>query len=154
MPSGGQLSEVRIGFATGSPQVYTKVPEVFETGQLPERIRERVESTIYGVTGDRTYISGLSDVQDLVFTVRLNMDAGSVHSQIRELQFSKATRWWRVEVSVDADYSTNQVWGWTFQGEVASCVVTPTKDGLKTMEVTVLHTADLFIQPEMGSLLI
>jgi hypothetical protein len=154
MPAGGQLTEIRIGFASGSPQVYTKVPEIFEMGQLPERIRERVESTIFGVTGDRTYISGLSDVQDLIFTVRLNMTAGSVHEQIRTLQFSKAERWWRIEATVDSDYSTNKVWAWNMLGEVASCVVSPPKDGLKTMEVTVLHKSDLFIQPEMTSLLI
>ena len=154
MPSGGQLSEVRIGFANGSPQTWIKVPEIFEVSQLPERIRERIESTIYGVTGDRTNISGLSTVDDLDFTVRLNMDAGSVHSQIRALQFTKAERWWRVEVSCNADYSDNQVWAWNFTGEVASCKISPPKDGLKTMQVVVLHKADLFIQPTMTSLLI
>lgn len=154
MPAGGQLADVRIGFAEGSPQSWTIVPEIFDLSQLPERIRERVESTVYGTSGDRSYIPGRSDVQDLTFVVRLNQTAGSVHTQIRGLQFTQATRWWRVEVSVDADFATNKVWGYTFQGRVASCPVSPPKDDLKTMEVTVFHESDLFIQDEMNSLLV
>ena len=152
MATGGTLGYVKIAYAPNdSPQVWTAVPEIFEVSQLPNRIRERVETTIHGVTGDRTYIPGLSEVDDLVFTVRANFDAGSAHSTIRGYQASQTTLWWRAEVNVDSDLTTSTYIAFTFKGRVSAATVDAPKDGLKTMEVTVLHESDLFIQDEMAS---
>lgn len=154
MPSGGQIgSGVKIAYATGSPQSYVTVPEIFDVSQLPNRIRDRIESTIHGVTGDRTFIPGLSEVQDLVFMCRANLDAGSVHSTLRNYQRLQTTLWFRVEVPVDTDLATSTYIAFTFQGRVASAVVNAPKDDLKTIEFTVLHEADLFIQDEMATLI-
>lgn len=151
MPSGGQLAYVKIAFATGSPHSWTAVPEIFDVAQIPNRIQELIDSTIHGTTGDRTKIGGLSEVEDLVFTVRANMDAGSVHMRLRNYQFTKTTLWFRVEVSVDPDFATSTFIAWTFQGLVTAAAVNPPKDDLKTIEYTVVHQSDLFIQDEMAS---
>lgn len=152
MPSGGQIGTgVKIATATASPNVWTAVPEIFDVSQIPNRIRDRVETTIHGVTGDRTYIPGLSEVEDLVFIVRANLDAGSVHSVLRNHQALQTTLWWRVEVPVDPTLSTSTYIAYTFQGRIASAAVSAPKDDLKTIEFTVLHESDLFIQDEMAS---
>lgn len=153
MPSGGQISYVKIGYSTGSPHSWTTVPEVFDVSQLPQRIQDRIESTVYGTSGDKTYIGGLNEVQDAVFTVRVNLDAGSVHSQIRGYQASRTTLWWRFEVSVDPDFSTSTFVAYTMQGRISSAVINPQQNTLKTMEVTVLHEGNLYLQEESASLL-
>ncbi len=153
MPSGGQIgSGVKIAYsANASPQTWTAVPEIFDVPGLPNRIRDRVETTIHGVTGDRTYIGGLSDVEDLVFVCRANLDAGSVHSTLRGHQNSQTTLWFRVEVPVDVDLAASNYIAYQFKGRISACPVSAPKDDLKTIEFTVLHESDLFIQDEMAS---
>lgn len=152
MPANGQIGYIKIAYAAdASPQAWTAVPEIFDVAQIPNRIRDRIESTVHGTSGDRTYITGLSEVEDLVFTVRANMDAGSVHSTLRTYQANNTTLWFRVEVAVDPDFATSTFIAYQFKGRISAAAVNAPKDDLKTIEFTVFHTADLFIQDEMAS---
>ena len=153
MPANGQIgSGVKIAYSLdASPQTWTAVPEIFDVTQLPNRIRDRVETTIHGTTADRTYIPGLSDVEDLVFVCRANLDAGSVHSTLRGYQNSQTTLWMRVEVPVDVDLTTTTYIAYQFKGRISAAPVSAPKDDLKTIEFTILHESDLFIQDEMAS---
>ena len=154
MPSGGQLgSGVKIGFAVGSPHTWITVPEVRDVPQLPNRERDRVESTVHGVTSERSYIPGLADVRDLEFVLRANLDAGSVHMQIKALEVSQAVYWWRVEAPVDPTLATSTYVAWTFQGRVSLWDMTAPIDGLKEISVTVQYNANLMFQEEGASVL-
>lgn len=152
MPSGGQLgSGVKIFFATGSPHSWTQVPEVREVGALPNRERDRVESTIHGASSERSYVPGLADVADLEFTLRANLDAGSVHSRLKGYEAAQTTLWWRVEVPVDTDLASSTYVAYTMQGRVSRWNLISPIDELKEIEVTVQYNSDLMFQEEMAS---
>lgn len=152
MPSGGQIgSGVQIAYATGSPQTWVEIPEIREVSSLPNRERDRVETTIHGVTSDRTYIPGLSEVADLEFIVRANLDAGSVHATLRSYERSQTTLWFRVEVPVDTDLATSNFVAYTFQGRVATWELQAPIDDLKTIRVVVQYESDLMFQEEMAA---
>lgn len=152
MPSGGQLgSGVKIAYSTSSPVSWTAIPEVREVSQLPNRERDRVETTIHGVTSERTYIPGLADVADLEFTLRANLDTGSVHTTLKGYEASQTTLWWRVEVPVDTDLTTANYVAYTFQGRVSRWNLTAPIDGLKEIEVTVQYEGNLMFQNEMST---
>jgi len=154
MPSGGQLgSGVKIGFASGSPQTWTTIPEIRDVGQLPNRERDRVSADVHGAAGERSYIPGLADVRDLEFTLRANLDAGSVHMQLKALEVSQAVYWFRVEVPVDPTLATSTFIAYQFQGRVSLWDLTAPIDGLKEINVTVQYNQNLMFQEEGASLL-
>lgn len=152
MPSGGQIgSGVKIAYSLLSPHSWITIPEVREITSLPNRERDRVETTVHGVTGDRTYIPGLSDVGDLEFIVRANLDAGSVHTNLRALERAQTTIWVRVEVPVDPDLSTSTYVAYTNQVRVATWELSPPLDDLKTIRIVMQHQDNLMFQDEMNS---
>lgn len=152
MPSGGQIgSGVKVAFSTASPNSWTAIPEIFDVVSLPNRERDRVESTVHGTTGDRTYIPGLSEVADGEILVRANLDAGSVHMQLRNYMSTQTTLWVRWEVPVDTDLSTSTYIAYTQQARVSTWELQAPKDDLKTVRIVFQHSDNLFIQDEMAS---
>lgn len=152
MPTGGQIgSGVQIAYATASPHSWIEIPEIREVSSLPNRERDRVETTVHGVTGDRTYIPGLSDVADLEFTLRVNLDAGSVHTTLRNYERTQTTLWWRVEVPVDTDLAASNFVAFTFQGRVATWELQAPIDDLKVCRVVVQFEGNLMFQEEMAA---
>ena len=150
MPSGGQIgSGVKIWYAATSPTVWVQIPEVREVGQLPNRERDKVETTVHGTTSERTNIPGLAEVSDLEFTLRANLDAGSAHIALKNFEASQVTKWFRVEVPVDADLATSNYVAYTFQGRVSKWDLQAPIDDLKEIEVTVQYEGSLMFQEEM-----
>lgn len=154
MPTGGQIGlGVKIGYATASPQSWTLVPEVREIPSLPNRERDRIESTVHTLSSDRTFIPGMSEVTDLEFVVRGNLDAGSVHSLLRGYERTQTELWWRVEIPVDPDVATSTYVAYTFLGKIATWELNAPMDELKTIRIVVMQTGSLFFQDEMASAL-
>lgn len=154
MPTLGQIgSGVKIAYASSSPQTWTTVPEVRELSGLPNRERDQVETTIHGVTGDRTFIGGLATVQTLEFTLRANLDSGSVHTALRAKEISQEELWWRVEVPVDPTLATSTYVAYTLQGRVSKWDLTAPIDALKEIQVSVQYSGSWMFQEEMASLI-
>jgi hypothetical protein len=151
MPAGGQLARDRIFFSLGSPHSWTEVPEIRNVGALPNRERDKVETTVYSASSERTNIPGLATVSDFEFTTLANQSAGSVHQLIKRQEASQVTYWWRVEVSVSSDLSTTQYTAYTFQGKVSKWELTSSVDGVKEINITVQYSANLMFQEELAS---
>lgn len=152
MPSGGQIgSGVKVAYAAASPQSWTEVPEIREIVSLPNRERDRVETTVHGVTSERTYIPGLAEVSDTEFIVRVNLDSGSTHLALKALEASQATTWFRVEVPVDPTLATTTYTAYQFQGRVSVWELSAPIDDLKTARVVIQYEGNLMFQEEMAS---
>jgi len=150
MPAGGQIgSGVKIAFATGSPHSWVAVPELREV-TVPGFERDRVETTIHGVTSLRTYIPGLADVNDLEWTMLANLTAGSVCTQLSTLERNQTTLWWRIEIPVDATLATTLYFAFEFQGRVATWQPETPIDDAKVVRVTVQFSSDFAIYQEMA----
>lgn len=154
MPANGQIgSGVEIAYATASPQTWVAIPEIREVSSLPNRERDRVETTVHGVTSERTYIPGLAEVADLEFIVRANLDTGSVHTALKAYEVAQTTLWFRVEVPVDPTLSTSNFVAYTFQGRVATWELISPIDDLKTIRIVVQYEGSLFFQEEMAGVI-
>lgn len=154
MPDGGQIGlGVKIGYATASPHSWTLIPGVREITTLPNRERDRIESTIHNLSSDRSFIPGMSTVADLEFVLRANLDSGGVHSTLRDYERTQTELWFRIEVPVDPDVATSNYVAYTMLGKIATWELNAPMDELKTIRVVVLQTGSLFFQNEMASLL-
>lgn len=152
MPSGGQIgSGVQIAYSLLSPHTWVEIPEIREVSSLPNIERDRVETTIHGVTSLRTYIPGLGDVSDLEFTVRANLDASSVHSTLRTLERDQTTVWIRVEVPVTSNLSTTTFVAYTMQARCSMWELEAPIDDLKVLNITFQFEDNYMFQLAMAA---
>lgn len=150
----GQLgSGFKIGFASGSPQVWTKVTQLMTLGSVPGVERDEVETTTSGVTTLRKFIPGLGTVAPLEFSVLADFDVSSVHMQIKDLEVSQATRWWRLEIPNTSDLATTNFMAFQFEGKVKTWLPQVPIDGAKTIDIAVLFADNLMVQQTMASVL-
>ena len=137
-------SGVKIFIAIGSPHSWIQVPGVREITQLPNRERDQVESTVHGVTSERTYIGGLATVNPLEFTLRADLSSGSVHRSLQDYERQQTDLWWRVEVPIDADLAATQYFIYMQLGRVTTWNPLAPIDDLKEIEVSVQYSGSQF----------
>lgn len=135
----------RVGYSANvSPQTFTEIPYILEV-TVPGRERDRVESTVHGTTGDRTYIPGLSDVRD--GELRLAADlSNAVHLELATLELSQATIWVRYEIPISENLATTNYYGIQHKARVAKWIVETPIDDLKTIDVAFQHSESMFRQ--------
>lgn len=147
----GQIgSGVKVAYATGTPHTWVEITQIMNC-TIPNRTRDRVETTIHGVTGDRTYIPGLSDVEDAELELLADLDATSSHMALEALERSQATTWFRFEVPNESTLSTAQYFARQIQGRVAGWTLNTPIDGAKTITVTIQFAANMMTQLPMAS---
>ena len=137
MPTGGQIgSGIRIGYRTGSPGTWVPITAILE-GDPPQFTRDRVETTVHGVTGDRTYIPGLRDVSDIraLLLADLQRSTSPSHLALSDFEISQAIIWLRYEVPITSTLSTTNFYVYELQVRVSSFKVIPPIDGRKEIEV-------------------
>lgn len=152
MAEGGQLGTgVILAYSlNNSPQTWIEIPERLDV-TIFNRERDRVETTVHGTTGDRTYIPGLSDVNDLEASLRANLSVGSVHLALKALERSQDTIWVRAEVPDTSNLATTNYFAVQAKARVSRWVLNTPIDDLKTIDIAFQYESDLFDQAPMAS---
>lgn len=151
MATGGQIgSGVKAAFATSTPHTWVEITQLLNV-TIPNVTRDRVETTIHGVTSLRTYIPGLGDVSDFELDLLADLDVDSVHMQLKSYEQAQTTLWFRFEVPNEATLSTANYYAVQIQGRVASWELDTTIDGAKTLKVTGQFEGNYMSQQAMTS---
>ena len=151
MPTGGQIgSGVKVAYAVTSPHTWVAIPQILEVS-IPNVERDRVETTIHGVTSLRTYIPGLGDVSDAELELEANLDVGGVHVTLKDFEQSQTTLWFRFEVPRTATLSTTDYAAVQIQGRIASWVLNTPIDALKTISMSIQFESNYMWQQPMTS---
>lgn len=152
MATGGQLgSGVQVAYSlNNSPQTWIEIPQIMEA-VIPVVERDRVDSTVHGVTSLRTYIPGLGDVRDGELTLLANLTANSVHMGLAVLERSQDTIWVRFEVPDTSNLSTTNFMAVQMQARVSGWVLETPIDGAKTLKVTFQFQDGFMLQPAMAA---
>lgn len=150
MATGGQLgSGVQVAYSlNNSPQTWIEITQIMDA-VIPQVERDRVESTVHGVTSLRTYIPGLGDVRDGELTLLANLSTGGVHLALQQLERSQDTIWVRFEVPDTSNLSTTNFFAVQLQARVSGWTLDTPIDGAKTIKVLLQFQDNFMTQQPM-----
>jgi hypothetical protein len=116
----GVLSDVRVAYASSSPQTWLKFEQLSDVS-IPTLVSDDVDTTTYGQAYKRS-IPGLKTVENLVLTMLRDPKSSSSPNQnaLFTLNASGAEQWWRIEIHADTDSDVNLWEAYEFQGRVGS----------------------------------
>src|SRR4051812_16162324 len=100
MATGGVLGNgTKVGYATGSPQSWVKIPQVLEVS-IPSETPDKIDKTVHGTTKYKANFPGMVEVGDMTVTCLADPDevTSPTYETLQALAAAQTEVYWRVEI--------------------------------------------------------
>jgi len=140
MATGGVLGNgIKVGFSTGSPVSWTKIPQVLDVG-FPSETPDKVDKTVHGTAKYKANFPGMVEVGDMTILCLADHDevTSPVYETLQALAAEQTEVYWRIEIPTNraiTRFKPYELFGYI--GEVMPA--TPIDDK-QTIQFTIVHS--------------
>ncbi len=141
--TGGVTGDLKVAFSLTSPVSWLNVPQV-EDCQIPQFVREKIDTTVFGIKKFKRSMPGFNSVSDMTLKVLADLDELTTpsHSQLMNLNVLGTTIWWRVEIATNRESTRWKAW--EFQAYVGDCKPAVTPGGKSEIDYTIVFDGEDF----------